>query len=276
VLFVIFVVNPHWPTPICMGLSWNHEEREAAGLPTNDELPLGEQRPASVERWNGCSRTSFSPLVVRRSISHPSLHFCHSCTPMSPNGRVRRARNTSHGKNGGCAQISFPLVELISLQLIGAARDYWRSCNQARETMGWLPKNRIVVPVDFSDESLAAVDTALLMVGSAKDVHLVHVLRELSPLEPGEVWETVTTEDRMDFARRSLQARLSDPKYADLNYKILLGDPGHQIAEYAEQVEADLIVLPSHGRTGLSHLLIGSVAERVVRLAHCGVLVLRK
>lgn len=142
--------------------------------------------------------------------------------------------------------------------------------------MGWLPKNRIVVPVDFSDESLAAVDTALLMVGSADKVHIVHVLREVSPMEPGEVWDTVTTESRMEFATQSLRERLSDPKYENLTYEVLLGDPGHEIAKYAEEREADLIVLPSHGRTGLSHLLIGSVAERIVRLAHCAVLVLRK
>jgi nucleotide-binding universal stress UspA family protein len=141
--------------------------------------------------------------------------------------------------------------------------------------MGWLPTNRIVVPVDFSDESLAAIDTALEMVGSPADVHVVHVLVEISPLEPGALRETVTTENRIDFAQQTLRERLADSKYADLTVKILHGDPGHQVADYAEQVNADLIVLPSHGRTGLSHLLIGSVAERVVRLAHCRVLVLR-
>ena len=55
----------------------------------------------------------------------------------------------------------------------------------------------------------------------------------------------------------------------------VLGDPGHQIAEFAKEAGAGLIVMPSHGRTGLTHLLIGSVAERVVRFAHCPVLVLR-
>ena len=53
------------------------------------------------------------------------------------------------------------------------------------------------------------------------------------------------------------------------------GDPGHQIAQYAEEAKADLIVLPSHGRSGLQRLLIGSVAERVVRHAPCPVLVVR-
>ena len=64
-------------------------------------------------------------------------------------------------------------------------------------------------------------------------------------------------------------------KYAKAPIEILFGDPGHEITEFAERVKADLIVMPSHGRTGLSRLLIGSVAERVIRLAHCPVLVLR-
>ena len=52
--------------------------------------------------------------------------------------------------------------------------------------------------------------------------------------------------------------------------------PATEIAKYAEEHHTDLIVLPSHGRTGLARLMIGSVAERVVRLAHCPVLVIRE
>ena len=54
-----------------------------------------------------------------------------------------------------------------------------------------------------------------------------------------------------------------------------IGDPGHRIADVAAKLGADLIVMPSHGRTGIERMLIGSVAERVLRLAHCPVLVLR-
>ncbi len=61
-----------------------------------------------------------------------------------------------------------------------------------------------------------------------------------------------------------------------LELHILEGDPGHEIVKLADTLKADLIVMPSHGRTGLAHVLIGSVAERVIRLAHCPVLVLRK
>ncbi len=57
---------------------------------------------------------------------------------------------------------------------------------------------------------------------------------------------------------------------------IRFGDPGHEIARYAEQISAGLIVVSSHGTSGLERLLIGSVADRVVRLARCAVLVLKK
>jgi len=57
--------------------------------------------------------------------------------------------------------------------------------------------------------------------------------------------------------------------------KVLFGDPGHQITDYADQVAAKLIIMPSHGRSGILRVLLGSVTDRVVRLAHCPVLVLR-
>ena len=72
-----------------------------------------------------------------------------------------------------------------------------------------------------------------------------------------------------------MREKLADKKYAGVQMKVSFGDPGSEIAAFAKTEKADLIVLPSHGRTGLRHLLIGSVAEKVVRLAHCPVLVLR-
>jgi nucleotide-binding universal stress UspA family protein len=60
-----------------------------------------------------------------------------------------------------------------------------------------------------------------------------------------------------------------------VRFEVLFGDPGHEIAQFAKERGAGMIVMSSHGRTGLAHLLIGSVAERVVRLAQCPVLVLR-
>ncbi len=67
----------------------------------------------------------------------------------------------------------------------------------------------------------------------------------------------------------------SDPKYKDVQINIEIGDPGYRIAEFAKGIRANLIVIPSHGRTGLAHMLLGSVAERVLRMSHYPVLVLR-
>lgn len=141
--------------------------------------------------------------------------------------------------------------------------------------MGWLPKNRVIVPVDFSDLSLSAVDTALQLVNAPRDVIVVHVLQDMAPLEPGELWTSVDTAARVQRVALALRERLQEPRHAEVRMDVLVGDPGHEIADLAARENADLIVLPSHGRTGLTRLLIGSVAERVVRLSHCPVLVLR-
>jgi len=141
--------------------------------------------------------------------------------------------------------------------------------------MSWLPKKSVVVPVDFSEESLAAIDVALQMVDGPNQVHVIHVLPELNVAEPGVIWDSIDDESRCQHADEALREKLSAEKYAGINLHSAVGDAGHEIADYAARCKAELIVLPSHGRTGLKRLLIGSVAERVVRLSHCPVLVLR-
>jgi nucleotide-binding universal stress UspA family protein len=141
--------------------------------------------------------------------------------------------------------------------------------------MSWLPKRNVVVPVDFSDQSIKAVDLALGLVEDTSGVHVVHVLPAISYVEPGVVWTAVDDNERRHHAELALKERLSGPQYQKVQLHVAIGDPGHGITELAAEQKADLIVLPSHGRTGLKRLLIGSVAERVVRLAHCPVLVLR-
>lgn len=142
--------------------------------------------------------------------------------------------------------------------------------------MGWLPKQSVVVPVDFSDESLGAIDTALELVADASHLHVIYVLPVLESADPAMMWPPVDEAARRLHAEQALRERLSEAKYQSLQFAVAFGDPGHEIAAHAQAVKAELIVLPSHGRRGLTRLLIGSVAERVVRLAHCPVLVLRK
>ncbi len=142
--------------------------------------------------------------------------------------------------------------------------------------MSWFPKQKVVVPIDFSDESIAAVNTALELVTQPDHLHVVHVLETLSAMEPGMVWASIDDETRENKIRKMMSERFDDPKYEGLQMEVLVGDPGHEIAGHAKNLNAELIVMPSHGRRGISHLLIGSVAERVIRLAHCPVLILRQ
>jgi nucleotide-binding universal stress UspA family protein len=134
----------------------------------------------------------------------------------------------------------------------------------------------IVVPIDYSEESTGAIDVALEIAASPEQITAVHVAPPLTAFEPGVAWPVIDDEDRQVNLEKAFERRHADPTYQGVRFEVRFGDPGHEIADLAKSLGAGLIVMPSHGRTGLAHLLIGSVAERVVRLAHCPVLVLRK
>jgi nucleotide-binding universal stress UspA family protein len=143
--------------------------------------------------------------------------------------------------------------------------------------MTWLERKVVLVPFDFSPDSRGAVDVGLEIVGSTSGLHILHVLPLLTPTEPAfAYYDLPNDQSRREATEKSLREQFGDDKYRAVQMAVTFGDPGQEIAKYAEQIKADLIVLPSHGRTGLKRLLIGSVAERVCRLAHCPVLVLRK
>ena len=133
----------------------------------------------------------------------------------------------------------------------------------------------VVVPVDFSDKSFAAVDMALQVAQNPTDIRIVHVIPELNINDPDIVWTEIDNENRRQQAVQALRQQLRGEQYDGIEMDIEVGDPGYRIAEFAKQVGAELIVMPSHGRTGLVDMLVGSVTERVVRLSHCHVLVMR-
>lgn len=136
-----------------------------------------------------------------------------------------------------------------------------------------LARQTVLVPVDYSTESQHALVVGREVVTPGGVVHAVHVLH-VAPV--GTVPHLATSPEQMARGQQQLEQFLSEAGISDVKANIVEGDPGHEIVKLAKQLHADLIVMPSHGRTGLAHILIGSVAERVVRLAHCPVLVLRK
>lgn len=142
--------------------------------------------------------------------------------------------------------------------------------------MNWLRKNRVLVPLDFSEESFAALIPAREFVENASNLYVLHVLSQLHPAEPGVMWNTLDDQTRKQHVQETLHARFNNSQYQGVQVGVAIGDPSSEIIDYAQEIDADLIVIPSHGRTGLSRFFLGSVAERVIRFAHCPVLVLKK
>ncbi|MDJ0716267.1 MAG: universal stress protein [Prochloraceae cyanobacterium] len=142
--------------------------------------------------------------------------------------------------------------------------------------MSLFSTDRVLVPVDFSEESFEAQKLTLKYVKDPSHLYIIHVLPRLNPGEPGVMWNTTDDETRKQHVKKAFQKRFSPPEYRGVNFRVAIGDPSSEIIDYAKEQNIDLIVIPSHGRTGLGRFFLGSVAEKVVRYAHCPVLVLRR
>lgn len=132
---------------------------------------------------------------------------------------------------------------------------------------------RIVCPVDFSPVSNAALDLAskLARENGAK-IYIVHVEEAAAVVHPGLFGglPPVTWPDR-----QKLNSTLPTATEVLFEHDLLLGDPAEEIVEFAKRKDADLIVLGTHGNTGLLRVLMGSVAEGVVRSSPVPVLTLK-
>ena len=142
-----------------------------------------------------------------------------------------------------------------------------------------LQLKHILVPVDFSDPSEKALKYAARFAEQfGSRVTLVHVIQPM--VYPADFGYPPTVVDTLDEAvRRQVEERLSAlarTAGTDTQSVIRVGQPYFEIATAAKELEADLIIIATHGRTGLKHVLLGSTAERVVRHAPCPVLTVRE
>ncbi|QEH33781.1 Putative universal stress protein [Aquisphaera giovannonii] len=141
---------------------------------------------------------------------------------------------------------------------------------------------RILVPTDFSEHSRHALEYACSLAERFEaELILLHVLSEIVPAGPEPLLMPVMPpefyEESEARARESLAGSLR-PEWgrpAGVKSAVCWGSPVESIVEYAAEHAANLIVIATHGRTGLSHVLLGSVAERIVREACCPVLTIR-
>jgi universal stress protein A len=140
---------------------------------------------------------------------------------------------------------------------------------------------RILFPTDFSAASSAALKYACELAAKYDaELHLLHTLESHLATTPdfalGLDLPKYVAESRT-AAEKSL-ADVLDPDWSQgrtVVRALVDGSPKVEIAPYARQHQIDMIVLATHGRTGLAHVLLGSVAESVVRTAPCPVLTVR-
>ena len=141
---------------------------------------------------------------------------------------------------------------------------------------------KILHPTDFSDCATGAQATAVdLSAKLGGEIVLLHVLVE-TPLYGESVLSMPTVRSVYDAQRKwaeaSLEARASDLRQRGVkaSWRATTGVPFEEIVEIARQEHAEMIVMGTHGRNGLDRILLGSVAERVIRLAPCPVLTVRQ
>jgi nucleotide-binding universal stress UspA family protein len=144
-----------------------------------------------------------------------------------------------------------------------------------------IPFRKILVPTDFSKHSSAAIDAAAdLSRRYEASVTLAYVFEPVTyALPEGHVMQSPPQLDEMRsaFEQRLAQVATEAETAGALRVesKLLTGPVASEISDFAEKGEFDLIVMGTHGRTGLRHLVLGSVAEKVVRTAPCAVLTVR-
>ncbi len=141
---------------------------------------------------------------------------------------------------------------------------------------------KILLPTDFSENSEVACEYACSFVEKfGAELHLLHVLQDLIAMSPEPGMSFPPPGDYMKeleaSAKQALAKRPGDalPGNYSVVREVREGAPFLEIIRYAKAHEIDLIVMGTHGRTGLSHMLLGSVAEKVVRKSPCPVLTIR-
>ncbi len=139
---------------------------------------------------------------------------------------------------------------------------------------------RILVPIDFSKNAASVVDWAAHLAKEHGSrillLHVYHLPVEFQQLEgaylPPDFWSTVKNEAEQQLGRFAEDLR---GRGLEVEALVREGYPATVIVEEAASLEADLLVIGTHGLSGLKHMLLGSIAERVVQKAPCPVLTVK-
>lgn len=136
--------------------------------------------------------------------------------------------------------------------------------------------NHIIVPVDLEEHTEKLIEYAAYIAGKLNAkltvVHVVEPFPAIGDIELGMATIQEYTQNRIRHAQKFLET-LAKP-YPNCEKIILQGEIVDEIVDYAKEKETEIIVLGTHGNKGIEKLLLGSVAERVVKAAHCPTLVM--
>lgn len=138
----------------------------------------------------------------------------------------------------------------------------------------------ILVPLDYSPESKKALRYALAFAAQfGARLTLIHVVAPM-PMADFYSFPMAVENDQLiancqEHLARLVKEHAVDPGVVERTI-VCVGQPVHEITEAARKYTTDLIIISTHGHTGAAHLLLGSTTERVVRHAHCPVLVVRQ
>jgi universal stress protein A len=138
----------------------------------------------------------------------------------------------------------------------------------------------ILCPIDFSEISANALEYAVFLASHHHaELLILHVVEQLHEFEHYQILVLTPQElaEEMEKQAHEKLTKLTEQIKKTIKVKTVVrqGKPFVEIIKEAKEKDMDLIVMASHGRTGVSHMLMGSVAEKVVRKAHCPVLIVR-
>ncbi|RLA10821.1 MAG: universal stress protein [Gammaproteobacteria bacterium] len=141
-----------------------------------------------------------------------------------------------------------------------------------------LSAKHVLAPLDFSDPSMKSLDAAVELAKSYEGKVLIAYVAEPAPFSPELVvsadgYEKKVTEKAQKRLEEICQKHIADG--VETSYQICFGNPYDEIIGLANSKQVDLIVMATHGHSGLRHLLIGSTTEKVVRAATCPVLTMK-
>ena len=141
----------------------------------------------------------------------------------------------------------------------------------------------ILAPTDFSEHAAAALKYACgLAEKLGATLHVLHVLPDVVPAGPDLMLAPALPPEYYAETEKESRAALEkilDPawgKPAGVKTAVVWGSAVDRVVEYAEDEKVDLLVVATHGRTGLSHALLGSIAELIIRRSPCPVLTIRE